>query len=258
MLAALLGCIVLYSNPVQSGATDQDPPILTPGPGLTPFEAEYSVSHLGLTVANTVLSLEAKPDQQYLYRSITTPAGVSSWFFSEKRSEEALFKVNEGRIQPLSYRYQLEGGRQAREVRVDFDWTRMQATNTAANHAWRMSIPESALDKLSVQLVLTLALQTEPEHLTNQVYEYPVADGGRLKTYHFQNQGQTILETPIGHFQVLRLVGRPQYPNSRPTELWLAPSLGYLPVRIDQAQGSMGTAHMHLEQIRFSPTNPSH
>lgn len=235
---------------------DHRPTVSTPTLALTPFYALYSVSHLGIPVANAELSLEAISDQQYLYRSVTTPVGVSSWFFSEKRSEQTLFEFKAGKLKPLNYRYQLEGGSHPREVRVDFDWTRLRATNTAANHSWRMAIPDNAVDKLSVQLALTLALQAQSEPALSQVYEYPVADGGHLKTYRFENHGYASVETPVGHYRALRLVGRQQYPGNRLTELWLAPSLGYLPIRIDQAQGGMGSALMHLEKIEFFPVTP--
>lgn len=262
LLIVLMPALLSLLTSPMTQATDTQIPAATPNPAqipvnaqgrLLPFRAEYSVSHLGITVATTILSLEARPGHQHLYHSVTTPSGVSGWLFSEKRSEQTLFRLQNQHIKPLHYRYQLEGTRQAREVRVDFDWLSLRATNTAANHSWKMDIPSNTLDKLTVQLGLTLALRRQQSIPVNQVYEYPVADGGRLKTYRFQNMGLSHLETPLGQYQALHLVGRQQRSSNRFTELWLAPALGFLPVRIDQAQGGLGTAHLYLENIEFNP-----
>ncbi len=108
-----------------------------------------------------------------------------------------------------------------------------------------MRVPDDALDKHS--LVLAVSADLRDGRLASS---YPVADGGRLKTYTFERLGDERLVTPLGVHDTIKL--RRERPGGRPATLfWHAPALDHLPVRIERRDGEGRVLRMSL--VRYEP-----
>ena len=203
-----------------------------------PFQARYSVASKGLTLG--VLERSFGPDGQgrYFFRSETHATGLIALFRRDTISETSIWRFENDRVKPLEYVYDHDGGKKERHVKVTFDWHDGTIKNHIEGQTWKMDVVPGVLDKLVYQLALMLDLEAGRRELV-----YTIADGGKIKTYSIDRIGREKVETPLGEFNAVKL--ERHKPNSkRRTTLWCAPSLHYLPVKVEyrESNGRVTTA----------------
>lgn len=206
------------------------------GAPLPAHRAEYLVTRDALPIATMVMELELRPDGGYLYRSTTRPEGALALvgMALDIAAGARVTEVSAGRVgadgfHPEHYRYRRDND-DTRELTVTFDWVEGRAAIKSENKPWSMPVPPEAQDKLAVLLALRKDLAAG-----NRGLSYPVADGGKLKTYAYRILGRQEVSTPAGTWECLELErvkegGPPDY------RLCLAPDLSYLPVRVDREE----------------------
>ena len=118
------------------------------------------------------------------------------------------------------------GGKESRNVQLDFDWTTNQVVNTVNGQPWSMALEHGTQDKLLYQLSIMQDLHTSKTSL-----HYPIADGGKLKYYDIEIVGKERIHIELGTFDAVRLR---HIKGRRKTTMWCAEQLGYLPIRIEQ------------------------
>lgn len=229
----LLVSIVLLTTPCLAGtegSTDNPLPM---------FNAVYSLKRNGITLGTSTRSLSRAKDGSFIYASNTHATGIISWFVRDKIDEYSKWTFNDGQIRPMKYVYNRHGGMKSRNVNLKFDWQHMTVTNTIDGDAWRMNIPADAQDKLVYQLSIMYDLSKGKKAL-----EYKIADGGKLKDYKFEIDGEEIVNTALGKFKTLRIQ---RIGDKRDTTVWCAPKLSYLPVKLEQ-QDTDGS-HLSMQII---------
>jgi Protein of unknown function (DUF3108) len=88
-------------------------------------------------------------------------------------------------------------------------------------------------DRASVLMQLSSLAAAQPNRFkTGDSLELPVASVDELEPWQFEVQGIERLTLPIGDMPAIRLLRRPRRAFDQTIEVWLAPSLSYLPVRI--------------------------
>jgi hypothetical protein len=194
---------------------------------LVPFESRYELSIKGIPQGETRMRLEPDQPGTYLYHSLTQPKSVAAWFRDETVREQSRFELVAKTLRPLDFQYQRSSDRADRSVTIRFDWGKNRVLNSVEGDNWSMPVPVGTLDKILVNLALMLDLQHGLTHV-----EYPVADGGILKTYRFDVIDNTRIDTPAGTFDTV-VVTRSRE-DKQSTRLWCAPELGYLPVRVER------------------------
>ena len=138
--------------------------------------------------------------------------------------------------------YNRHGGSKTREVKLHFDWQHNTVTNTIDGDPWRMEIPPNAQDKLVYQLAIMYDLMNGKKDL-----DYKIADGGKLKDYAFEIQGEEVLNTALGRLKTVRIQ---RIGDKRDTTVWCAPQLSYLPVRLEQQDTDGAELTMQLTSVK--------
>lgn len=212
---------------------------------LRPFQAEYS-SHwdLGISLSGQALRSLVKNQDGSFQLTTSATAMVASL------TETSLFNFIDKKILPKHYQYQRKILNKSHDVDVAFDWPHQKVTNTSNGSAWVMDIVPHTLDKQSVQLRLQLDLASTPSTV-GQAYAYEVADGGHLKTYRFVADGEDTIETPLGHYQSVRIKRDRGDNNDRETWIWFAPDLDYTIVRIVQKEADGKRYQLNLKQLTW-------
>jgi hypothetical protein len=77
---------------------------------------------------------------------------------------------------------------------------------------------------------------------------YVIADDDSLKTYELTRVGEERMETPLGELDVLRY-RQQRVGSSSITSIWVAPSLQYLPVRMERQRGNETDTIFVLESV---------
>ena len=202
------------------------------------FQAVYQLRVNSFVIGEAQVELAAQADGRYLYSSRTHSTGLARFFRTDKVVESSLFKLHNKHLRPLEYHFDHTGTKKERHAYLKFDWNAGKVTNTVEGHTWEMEIPEGALDKLLVQLAVTMDLEAGKRELV-----YAIADGGKLKEYRFAVAGKETLRVPAGEFATIKLE-RLRKDTDRTTYFWCAPSLGYLPVRIKQIEHEDGVTYL--------------
>lgn len=201
------------------------------GAALPPqFDARYAVSSNGSAMGVMSRRFSTGADGHFSFRSELKATRGLLALLRVKVLEESIWQLRgEAEFRPLEYLYRQTGGR-TREVSVSFDWGSGIIRNRAKGRDWEMDIVPGVLDKLLYQLVLMRDLLAGKEE-----FDYVVADGGKIKTYHIVKVGEETVETPLGALQAVKLVHR-KSGSPRMTTLWCARALQFLPIRLDHIE----------------------
>lgn len=193
----------------------------------SPFSAEYYVIRNGSKIGERTHILNKQKDG-YLFESRMHTTGLAALLKSGEVTERSHWQLNNNHVQPQRYEY-LDSSDDSRTAKLLFDWQKQRVTNRVGDKPWGMDLPAGTQDKFGYMLALMHDLQQG-----NATPEYQIADGGRLKTYRFVNKGKVLLDTELGKLETIKLrrirVGK----ENRKVFIWCAPSLGYLPVRIER------------------------
>lgn len=232
LLLALLSLLLL-------GAAWAEPP--------QPFTASYTLSASGMRAAESSRALRHMGDGVWEFQTVAKPVGVASLFIRDTILEHSRWRLNGGKVVPLSYEYRQSGGRRERHREIAFDYQEGLIQSTLGAEAW--ALPPNVQDLASVQIALMLDVSQG-----RKVMEYPVADGRSVETYRFEVQGEGHMDTPAGRFRTVRVETK-DAERQRSMTFWMAPELGYLPVRIEQrdADRAVGVLVLMLNNVVGDP-----
>ncbi len=102
-----------------------------------------------------------------------------------------------------------------------------------------LPLPDGVQDRFSVFLQLTGLGRGNPSRLASQgvTLELPIADTDSVELARVQRVGEDMIDTPDGTVRAEHFVRLPRREgDARRVEIWLAPSHGWLPVRLRQTE----------------------
>ncbi len=208
----------------------------------TPFRITYLLTSDGSEIGEVEQVLEPTGPGRWRFVSRVEPSGILAALVGGTIAETTELTLAGTRLRPLHYRFQRRGLGLDRDVTVRFDWASGRVQNEVNGSRWSMRVPDTALDKHS--LVLTVAADLRSGTLAPS---YPVADGGRLKTYSYERLDSERLVTPLGVYDTIKL--RRLRPGRQPATLfWHAPALDHLPVRIERLDDEGRVLRMALSR----------
>lgn len=194
-----------------------------------PFEATYLVSMGPMTIGESTRSLSLDRNGNYVLRSSSRATGMASFVVKDQLEERSTWRFVNNGIQALEYRSNRTGGKREKTERVVFDWKKRVATGSGTRGNWQIAITTPSYDKLLYQLAASQDLANGKRKLS-----YLIADHGNLRDYDVGIVGEETISTALGKFETIKI--KRMDDDKRDTTLWIAPSLGYLPVRIDYVE----------------------
>jgi hypothetical protein len=197
---------------------------------LKPFTAVFSVYRNIIPLGNLTLNFDLNSVGEYTYTAHTNPGMLAGIFQRDEVVEKSQGSLINNQIKSNHYSYRNIDDTSA-NTDVKFDWHKLNVNTKSHGVTWSQLISSGIQDKLSQQLQVRIHLAQGSESVS-----YQVADGGKLKTYQFQVDGEEVVETPYGELNCLRVKRRKE---SRPPDytIWFAAKLNYLPVKIERTQG---------------------
>lgn len=214
---------------------------------ITPFRAEYSVGNNLINAGSAILSL--KDDEGlWLYSLRTRPEGVFKLTGKGRIQETAVIEIG-GQgvgIHPLRYSYRQDDEKK-RNVNATFDWKNRQMSWNTRDESGKESMADTPIfDRLSVTLLAMNALRGDG---FDQV-EFEVFDNGRVKTVQFVNEGKESVDTAQGEVESIKVRSFNVDSGRRQTLTWFAPSLDYVPVKIEQLKRGDLVARLTLTDLK--------
>jgi len=164
-------------------------------------------------------------------------------FLLGSRVQTSQGQLGAGGLQPERF-----GDKSRSERAAHFD--RSQNRIRFSNNAPDAELLPGAQDRLSVFLQLAGLLNARPEaYAAGQNIDIPVAGTSGSETWRFQVQGLASLDLPAGSVIARHLVREPREPRATRVDIWLAPSLGHLPVRIRLTQDNGDLVDQRLTSL---------
>lgn len=217
---------------------------------IQPFAVTYSVGNNLVTAGNATLALSRLDDDRWIYQLETSPAGVfkltgkgniqeiSTLSFVEAPDEGLLLRSD-------SYSYRQDNERR-RAVDARFDWADGIVEWTRRGEIDSASLTDTPIiDRMAVTLSVMSALRQGETSM-----EYSVFDNGRIKNVIFSVQGEDQLDTSLGALDTVRVLRINAEGSSRSTVTWFAPSLNYMPVKIEQLKRGELIARLTLKSLK--------
>jgi len=183
-------------------------------------EIAYEVLHDGSGIADIVSRL-SHDDKHYEVSETWRGRGIYYLLGEARRTSRG--EVTPDGLRPVEF----TDKRPHREAtRAVFDWGAGKLTLYHKGETSTRPIPEHAHDRLTSFFGAAFsALGAQP--ITQNV-----TDGRGVSKYVYLNAGHERVTTPAGEFDAVKLVKQKDSPDDREAEIWLADSLGGLPVRV--------------------------
>jgi len=198
---------------------------------LSPFNLTYSVGNNMISAGSATVTLVQK-ENKWTYSLKTSPSGVVKLIGKGKIDEISHFELvdNDGmqtlRTDTYSYRQDNEA---KRSVDAQFNWTDNELTFQYRGEETTETFAEPVVDRLAVTLLIIDQLKSEDF----KEIEYQVFDKGRVKSVLFANEGAESIQTSMGEIDTIRVRSNTSGGSTRHTYTWFAPSLDYIPVKIE-------------------------
>lgn len=212
----------------------QPAPVLLPAPARLGFDVTGQAK--GFQYSARAELVWQHDGQQYQARQ------EISVLFLGSRSQTSV-----GELTPLGLQPRRFGDRSRSEKAAHFDFAQGQVSFSANTPS--APIAPGAQDRLSVFVQLGAMLAAAPEHYpAGTQISIPTVSARAADTWVFTVGETEQLDLPIGHIRAVPLQRLPRRDYDQKAQLWLAPELGYLPVRIRITQSNGDYAELSLRE----------
>ncbi len=213
----LLWCSLAFAGALRADPVD-----------LEPFRATYSAEWKGISAGQSTLELRKDSGDTFTYTSVNTARGLFRMAFPDALTQTSTFRIVEDKVVPLRFRGMDE---KQRPADLTFDWTANRVTGTAKGNAVDLELPPGTQDPMSLQIATLRKLASG--QLAGSLW---MLDGDKLKQYELRSDGTARISTELGEFDTVIYTSR-RANSDRLTRTWVAPSLGYLPVKAERVRG---------------------
>ncbi|HET7810035.1 MAG TPA: DUF3108 domain-containing protein [Steroidobacteraceae bacterium] len=207
---------------------------------LKPYKASYTLEWKGITAGSSTLELKSLGGDRYTFGASAAARGIFRMAFSDAVTQTSTFRVVDGKVIPQAFNGMDD---KERPTGLVFDWTRRRVTGTAKGHAVDLELPDGAQDPMSLQIASLRALANGA--LQDRVW---LIDTDKLKEYELQREGTERIETALGTVDTILYTSR-RAAGDRVTRTWVAPALGYLPVKAQRLRGKKVEFTMLIESL---------
>lgn len=214
---------------------------------LAPFDVVYEVGNNLISAGTAKLSLKQQDDDTWVYSLKTQPRGVFKLAGKGHIEETSIFTIDDSAgtlaLRPQTYSYRQDEERR-RAVDATFDWNNKTISHVYRSQEVTEAFTDPVLDRLTVTLLIMNSLRNDFTNMALSIF-----DTGKIKSVDFYFDGTETLDTPLGKIETQRVINRATTGGSRETTTWFAPSLDYLPVKIEHHKRDELVARLSLLQL---------
>ena len=190
----------------------------------TLFRVEYQMAVAGIPVGVVTRTL-SREGGIYRFQSDAHPTGLMSSFVKKTFHETDLWRVEDGHIRPLNYRYYENAKGEANKAELVFDWGHRAAWDRVRHHmCWPLQ--DNSQDPASASFAIMAAVARQATEI-----EIHSIGGSKPVIHHYRVTGRG----KFGEKDPIEVVKIRQEGDARLTlHAWLAPGQAWLPVFIHQ------------------------
>ncbi|MFT3792626.1 MAG: DUF3108 domain-containing protein [Rudaea sp.] len=205
---------------------------------LKPANAVYTVTRDGSAIGDSNFSLKQNGDGTWTLVSETKGTSGKARLLGIDVREESVFRWNGGKPQSVVYDYRQSSMIKSRTRHIEFDAGARQAHSQENKDRFTYPTPPGTTDRGALQLLLAAAVVDGAHEIS-----VPVAVRDRVEQQRYVVANRETVQVPAGSFAATRVErGDGKAVN------WYAPSVGLLPVKVQQISGDGSTVVLELKQ----------
>ena len=218
--------------------------------GLRAHTIVYRATFMGIGAGTLELTLRpGSAPGTWLYETRANPSFLASFAVNPKSRERCWFELDAtGRVAPQ--RYQVDDGTTTHEddIELAYDRARGRITGRARGTVVDLPLRPGTQDAMSIRLAVPVDLLAGREPA-----EYPMIDGGELKHFLFRRVGPERIRTALGELDTIVYTNERKGAGARDRtwRWWYAPSLAWLPVRIEQRQDGKTRLEFEVRSLKW-------
>jgi hypothetical protein len=212
-----------------------------------PFRATYGIEWRGMGAGISTIELTKTSPNSFRYASRNTARGLFRIALPDAITQTSELSIVDGKVVPQSFRADDGSSDTARDVDLKFDWSAHQVTGTAEDEPVSVSLHDGVQDAGSVQIALMRELAAGRSPRT-----FMMIDKNEVKEYQYTPEGEAQIDTALGKLDTVIYTSQ-RTGSTRLTRLWIAPSLGYIPVRAEQIRKGKREFTMQIRKLDRQP-----
>lgn len=190
------------------------------------FNAVYDMYRQGDLLGQGERKFSQLAENQY---SLSLESELEWLIFSDKRKEVSIFKMKDGQVSPMSYKYERSGTGSDKKLSIEF-----QADNKVIiePRPKRDAAPEQGqpgwLDEMTMHMQIQLDLMNGKKDLSYTM----VSNSGELREYQFEVVGEELISTGMGRFKAIKVARVYEDRKFYAQHAWFIPELDYVLARL--------------------------
>lgn len=211
------------------------------------FRVEYVVRYLGAEVGEVVVSLRPVENGNRLLAVEGRTTGSFATLLPVTWTESSQWTLQDRQPVPLRFRSRLSSEPE-KAIDTRFDWTGKTARVDSGGSRKSVPLTAGVLDRALAFLTIGRDLAAG-----KNTFEYPVLEKSRIKRYGGRVVGRESIVSAAGKVETIKVDGQ----GTRPTTIWVAPTLGFLPVRVHHEAKIGGQIEVDLRRLQWTPADRS-
>lgn len=207
--------------------------------------AKYRVIKSGQLVGEVDEHFERDGQQKYRLDSTTRATGIFALFARGNIRLLSNGEVTPDGLRPLHFEHH-RGDDPAKRIVADFDWGNLSISHQYDGRNETAPLVSGTQDRIS-QLY---QFMFQPPQGNDMAFH--ISNGRKLSLSRYRFVKEETISVSAGTFQTLHLI-KERTANEDGTELWLAKSRHYFPVRIVFNEKNGGKLEQQLESLSFKP-----
>lgn len=218
LIALLLAPLTLVAGNAQANA-----------PVPAPFAATYLAEYRGIEAGTLTFTFSHDAATgQYTYETRANPGLLARLIVSSNAVERSVMTIDDAGVHPVHWRIDDGKSGKKEDGELTFDAASGRVRGELKGKTVDLPIEAGLQDRISVQIAVMTALArgVEPGMI-------PMIDDDHVKYYLYRKTATETIDTKIGKMETVVYEGARENSN-RVSRFWLAPSLGFAPVRAEQ------------------------
>ena len=210
-------------------------------------EASYAISWMGIDAGRSDLSLTRLRGHRYRLRLETRAVGALQALYPLRHVAETELSIVANRVRPLALLSITRLWGAPKQRNVLFQWRKQRLLVQEDGREISIPLTDRWLQD-RVSLVAAVMVDLAADRLRGS---YALFDGKKVRELTLVSAGTDTIDTALGRLDTVRIERRPD-DGPAETRVWLAPALGYLPVRVVHGRGSRPALRIEIQSAQMT------
>jgi len=214
--------------------------------GVVPFRATYEILEGNKRIGRSTFTLSYdSATAQYQFESRSRFRGLLRLAAPRPIVERSHFVMTGGEIRPTTFTYEDGTRRGRRNVTLKFDWDTGMLAIERPDGSAAIRLEPGTLDRGSVRVALMRDLARDLGS-----GRHVLTDPDVIRAYNYTVESTEKIDTALGELMGRR-VRQQRDGSSRHTLIWMAPSLDFLTLRMEQHRENRDTVAFVIETVEW-------